>query len=54
LLATARPPTAAEQQISAEFLAGQRAQYTGDKATEWALADFCQMLLASNTFLYLQ
>ncbi len=54
LLAVARAPTAAEQQISAEFLAGQRAQYTGDQAAEWGLADFCQMLLASNSFLYLE
>ncbi len=54
LLAVARAPTAAEQQISAEFLAGQRAQYTGELAAEWGLADFCQMLLASNSFLYLE
>jgi mono/diheme cytochrome c family protein len=54
LLAVARTPTATEQQISAEFLAGQRAQYTGQQAVEWGLADFCQMLLASNAFLYLE
>ena len=54
LLAVARAPTASEQKVSAEFLAGQRAQYTGDKAAEWGLADFCQMLLASNSFLYLE
>ncbi len=54
LLAVARAPTVAEQQISAEFLAGQRAQYTGEQAAEWGLADFCQMLLASNSFLYLE
>ena len=54
LLAVARAPTATEQQVSAEFLAGQRAQYTGEQAGEWGLADFCQMLLASNSFLYLE
>ncbi len=54
LLAIARAPTANEQQISAEFLAGQRAQYIGEQAAEWGLADFCQMLLASNSFLYLE
>jgi len=54
LLAVARSPTAGEQQVSAEFLAGQRAQYTGEQAAQWGLADFCQMLLASNSFLYLE
>ena len=52
LLAIARAPTANEQRIAAEFLAGQQAQYTGEQAAEWGLADFCQMLLASNSFLY--
>lgn len=54
LLAVARSPTASEQQVSADFLAGQRAQYTGEQAAQWGLADFCQMLLASNSFLYLE
>lgn len=54
LLAVARAPTANEQQIATEFLVGQRTQYTGEQAAEWALADFCQMLLASNSFLYLE
>ena len=54
LLAVARSPTVNEQQVSAEFLAGQRAQYTGEQAAQWGLADFCQMLLASNSFLYLE
>jgi hypothetical protein len=54
LLAIARSPTANEQQVSAEFLAGQRALYTGEQAAQWGLADFCQMLLASNSFLYLE
>lgn len=54
LLAVARAPTANEELVSSQFLKDQRAQYMAPKATEWGLADFCQMLLASNSFLYLE
>jgi len=54
LLAAARPPTDVEQQMSAEFLTAQRTHYAGEQAAASALADFCQMLLASNAFLYLE
>ena len=53
-LATAREPTAREQSLALEFLAEQRHHYRDEKAGELALADFCQMLLASNAFLYLE
>lgn len=51
-LAVAREPTSEEEALSLEFLAGQPAQYSGDEARTWVLADFCQMLLSSNAFLY--
>ena len=53
-MATAREPTAAERSLALEFLAEQRKQYDDEEASVWALADFCQMLLASNAFLYLE
>ena len=53
-LTTGRLPTSAEQSLSFEFLAAQHRQYEGNEATKLALADFCQMLLASNAFLYLE
>lgn len=53
-IAVGRNPTADEEAIAVEFIASQRGQYTGDDAAVWALADFCQMLLASNAFLYLE
>jgi hypothetical protein len=54
-VATSRQPTATEQSLALEFLAEQRKQYDdGEEASVWALADFCQMLLASNAFLYLE
>ncbi len=56
LLAVARAPTPQEQVASVAFLATQRQQYAADNeakaANEKSWADFCQMLLASNAFLY--
>lgn len=51
-LAVGRAPTPAEQQLALEFLNDQRANYVGDDAARMAMADFCQMLLSSNAFLY--
>jgi hypothetical protein len=53
-VAIGRLPTAAEEAIGCEFLAEQSQQYSGGDAGTLALADFCQMLLASNAFLYLE
>ena len=53
-IAIGRHPTPDEEAIAVEFIAAQRGQYAGDDAPVWALADFCQMLLASNAFLYLE
>ena len=43
-----------EAAVAAEFIETQRAQYAGAEAAQWAAADFCQMLLASNAFLYVE
>lgn len=53
-VAIGRNPTEQETAIAAEFIETQRAQYAGDDAARWAIADFCQMLLASNSFLYME
>jgi hypothetical protein len=53
-IALSRAPTPQEQAYAQEFLAGQLAQYQGETAQLWALADFCQILLAGNSFLYLE
>ena len=53
-LTTAREPTTTEQSLAIEFLMSQQKQYDAENASVWALADFCQMLLASNSFLYLE
>jgi hypothetical protein len=57
-LAVGRQPTAHETALAAEFLESQRDQYThpdtGAEAHRWAATDFCQMLLASSPFLYLE
>ena len=53
-VAIGRDPTESETVIASEFVEGQRAQYAGDEAAHWAVADFCQMLLASNSFLYVE
>ena len=54
LIATAREPTDREKTRCREFLTNQRTKYTGDQAAAAALADMCQMLLASHAFLYLE
>lgn len=53
-VAVGRNPTEKESAVAAEFIETQRAQYAGDDAARWAAADFCQMLLASNAFLYVE
>lgn len=50
-----RPPGREEQAAARRFLAGQKqllAQEKGDASQAWT--DFCQMLLASNAFLYVE
>lgn len=55
ILAASREPTAAELSGAAEFLVAQPAAYPGDPhAAELAWVDFCQALLASNSFLYVE
>jgi hypothetical protein len=54
LIAVGREPTLEEQTLAIEFLAAQQARYEGSAASDWAVADLCQMLLASNAFLYLE
>ena len=57
-LALGREPTATEAALAAEFVESQRAQYTSPdtvaEAQRWAATDFCQMLLASSPFLYVE
>jgi len=58
-LALTRTPTASEQQRGQTFLADQTQTYIdrGDAlkdAQHWALVDFCQMLLSTNEFLYVE
>jgi hypothetical protein len=52
--AIGREPTESEISIASDFVEAQRVLYDGDEAATWAIADFCQMLLASNAFLYLE
>ena len=48
-----RGPTADERAAAAEFLATQGREYDGKpQADENVWTDFCQMLFASNAFLY--
>ncbi len=55
LLTVAREPTPAELQAGLEFIAVQRNQYAGQAEAEARVwADFCQMILASNAFLYVE
>jgi hypothetical protein len=50
-----REPTSVEQQASLQFLRKQREAYGGSKnAEQQAWNDYCQMLLASNAFLYVE
>jgi hypothetical protein len=51
-VAFGRAPTAAEQAASSQFLAQQTASYSANEESAWR--DFCQMLLASNAFLYVE
>jgi hypothetical protein len=52
-LAYDRPPTAAELSAAKNFLHEQETAYAGKSdATEQIWTDLCQMLLASNAFLY--
>jgi hypothetical protein len=52
-LALARGPKVEERAAAEEFLAAQKAAYAGKAdGGESAWADFCQMVLASNGFLY--
>ncbi|MFO0953848.1 MAG: DUF1553 domain-containing protein [Isosphaeraceae bacterium] len=54
-LAAGRPPSDDEAEAARRFLKEQPARYpglSGPEAANRALADFCQMLLASNAFLY--
>jgi hypothetical protein len=54
-LAFGRPPGAAERSASGRFLADQSRLYPMEKdASHKAWTDFCQMLLASNAFLYVE
>jgi hypothetical protein len=53
-VAIGRSPTTTEAAVTGEFIETQRTQYTGDDAARWAVADFCQMLLASNAFVYVE
>ncbi len=55
LLTVAREATPAELQAGLEFVTDQRNQYAGQAEAEArAWADFCQMMLASNAFLYVE
>jgi hypothetical protein len=54
-LACGREPTHEAMQASKQFVTAQRAVYEKEKDCEQrAWADFCQMLLASNGFLYVE
>jgi len=50
-----REPTSVEQQSSLQFVQGQSETYASEKRPhERAWNDFCQMLLGSNAFLYVE
>lgn len=54
-LVVGRPPRDDERSAAERFLASQPAAYAAQPdAAHQALIDFCQMLLASNAFLYLE
>jgi hypothetical protein len=54
-LACGRDPSAQEQTVSRRFLTSQLQLYASEKNSEQrAWADYCQMVLASNAFLYLE
>lgn len=53
--AVGRSPTAEERASSSEFLNNQAAHYSGRADSEvLVLTDFCQMLFASSSFLYVE
>ncbi len=57
LLVVGRPPTGAERNASGRFLREQPVRYSSLSAPEAehrAFIDFCQMLLASDAFLYVE
>jgi hypothetical protein len=54
---TGREPEPDERESAARFLETQPSRYPGQAeplCRHRALADFCQMLLASNAFLYVE
>ena len=54
-LACGRDPHPGERTAVGRFLAAQRALYNREKdADRRAWTDFCQMVLASNAFLYVE
>jgi hypothetical protein len=54
-LACGRGPTGAERDAARRFLAAQREAYRGVKDAEQRVwTDLCQMVLASNAFLYVE
>ena len=54
-MAAGREPTAEERKACDKFLASQRTEYAKEKdADTRAWTDLCQMLLASNAFLYVE
>jgi hypothetical protein len=55
VLACGRPPTEQERSAAVRFLAEQPSQYAAtEKTDDLVWRDFCQMLLASNAFLYIE
>lgn len=55
LLTQSRSPTVDERQAAIEFIVAQPANYEDNAHAErLAWRDFCQMLLASNSFLYIE
>jgi Protein of unknown function (DUF1553) len=54
-LAVGRTPSRAEHAAADDFYQAQRQQYEGRADADQSLwTDFCQMLLASNSFLYVE
>lgn len=49
-----RPPTDQEAEMAVRFVREQQMLYQGPQAEFWAMSDLCHMLLASNSFLYLE
>lgn len=53
LLAFGRAPTAQEQSAALQFVSDQPAEYDKTNGVQLAWTDFCQMLMVSNPFLYI-